>query len=826
MKAIHLIVIIILGNCFVINGQSIFKNDIIDTNPSSSNPYTNGQVKDPNITVSGIGRGTGLNGNIGGNRYNARDWNTAAFDPNDYFEFTITPNSGYKIDFINFTYKAQVSAAAGPINFIFRTSLDGFTNNVSTPLIANTGSELTPTPINLSSAEFQNITTSTSFRMYAWGGTATTGTFSINEFDFKGNVSCNLPTPSIGIITQPNCDITSGTIILKNLPSTGTYDLFQNEIKIISGGSGNSTSISGLSPGTYQYKIGSNYCQSKVSPEVIIYSNTSTWNGISWSNGLPNSNNHIVFNDHYSSSNNINCCSCQINLGNIVIQEYHNLTITKGLNVIGGSLTFENNSSLIQLDDTAINSGIITYRRQTTDVRNVDYTYWSSPVEGFTIGAVSPLTLTGKWYSYNATIDNWKQESATTIMDKGIGYIIRGPETNKAPNPPSTFKSSFIGKPNNGIITIPVDGIGHSNLIGNPYPSAIEADKFIIENNHLIEGTIYFWTHNTSIQLASNITNGTAGSGSYTYTSDDYASYNLTGGVAAIQTPLISGGSNTEIPTGKITAGQGFFITCKKPGSGVFKNNMRLDLAGNILNNTQFFKSNGATKTNNTIQKNRIWLNLTNSQAAFKQLLVGYITGATNSYESTYDGETFNNNPYLDFYSQIDTKKLTIQGRALPFSETDRIPLGYTTTIEGEFTISIDKTDGLFTYQDIFLNDKLTNTIKDLNASPYVFTTKKGTFNDRFAISYINPEILSAKDFTSDDNGLIISSKDTQIKIQSVSELINSVLIFDCSGKLIREKNKSNSHEVVITNVNLSEQLLFVKILLKNGKTITKKIIY
>lgn len=41
-------------------GQSIFENPITGINPSSFNPYTNGQVIDANISVTGIGYGSGV----------------------------------------------------------------------------------------------------------------------------------------------------------------------------------------------------------------------------------------------------------------------------------------------------------------------------------------------------------------------------------------------------------------------------------------------------------------------------------------------------------------------------------------------------------------------------------------------------------------------------------------------------------------------------------------------------------------------------------------------------------------------------------------------
>jgi hypothetical protein len=51
---------------------------------------------------------------------------------------------------------------------------------------------------------------------------------------------------------------------------------------------------------------------------------------------------------------------------------------------------------------------------------------------------------------------------------------------------------------------------------------------------------------------------------------------------------------------------------------------------------------------------------------------------------------------------------LTIQ--TLPLEETDAVPLGYSSTIIGDFSISIDKTDGALSTMAVFLEDKLTNT--------------------------------------------------------------------------------------------------------------------
>jgi hypothetical protein len=51
-------------------------------------------------------------------------------------------------------------------------------------------------------------------------------------------------------------------------------------------------------------------------------------------------------------------------------------------------------------------------------------------------------------------------------------------------------------------------------------------------------------------------------------------------------------------------------------------------------------------------------------------------------------------------------KNFVIQGRALPF-DNDKVPLGYKTTIVGEFKIAIDEADGFLVNKKIFLEDKL-----------------------------------------------------------------------------------------------------------------------
>lgn len=78
----------------------------------------------------------------------------------------------------------------------------------------------------------------------------------------------------------------------------------------------------------------------------------------------------------------------------------------------------------------------------------------------------------------------------------------------------------------------------------------------------------------------------------------------------------------------------------------------------------------------NETEKHRIWLDIVDGNNAYKQTLIGY------SYSSTYqnndrgfDGEYIDSGNSVSLYSVVNSEKLTIQGRPLPFINTDEVPL-------------------------------------------------------------------------------------------------------------------------------------------------------
>ncbi|PXY44567.1 PKD-like domain-containing protein [Flavobacterium hydrophilum] len=685
-----------------------------------------------------------------------------------------------------------------------------------------------------------------------WSDTATTlnrtgldsGSYTLNYADAAGcsastpiTITSINPTPSsptIGTTTHINCTVNTGSVVLEGLPSgdwtinqtgdaAGSYD---NTVPNTT-----STTISGLAAGSYTFTVtNANGCPSAESATVTILDNFNTWNGSSWSRGVPpNASMNVVIaavtpNSPFTAD--LVGCALTINSGVVAtVPSGITLTITNEVTV-NGSLTFENNSSLVQINNLNTNSGPITYKRTSQLMKLYDFTYWSSPVENQVLYDLSPNTRWDKYLSY--TGDVWKEELSSSTMQPGIGYIIRVPEPNKVYLNGKDFwtgqyaqQLEFTGRPNNGNITssqyMEKDKY---YLIGNPYPSAMHADDFLfvnVNNRGILGGTIYFWTHNTAIKKVGS---------NYAYVSDDYAAYNLTGGVGTSASSDPGHNDNPSLdtgikPTGYIAAGQSFFVSAED-GSGhvQFTNSMRYG----GTNNSQFFKP-GKTSKSGILEKHRLWLNMTNSGGAFKQTLIGYVEGATNSYDKSFDGLTFDGNSYADFYSVNEASNMTIQGRALPFSDADVVPLGYRSTIAGDFTIAIDQADGNLATQRIYLEDKQTGTINELTAKNYTFKTKAGTFNNRFVLRYTN-KTLGTGDFETVDDAVWVLAQNKTVTVNSTTENIDKVFIYDISGKQLYKKVDVGNLQLIIQNLPFAQQVLLVKIVLDNGYETTKKVIF
>ena len=91
-------------------------------------------------------------------------------------------------------------------------------------------------------------------------------------------VAISLPpsAPTIGAKVQPNCLVPTGSVTLTNLPAVGTWILTATPGGVTTTGTGTSTTITGLIPNTYTYKVtNAAGCISTTSANVVITANAS-----------------------------------------------------------------------------------------------------------------------------------------------------------------------------------------------------------------------------------------------------------------------------------------------------------------------------------------------------------------------------------------------------------------------------------------------------------------------------------------------------------------------------------------------------------------------
>lgn len=623
--------------------------------------------------------------------------------------------------------------------------------------------------------------------------------------------------------TQTNCDSNSLTnITLTGHTGTVVRWEYANDAAFTIGVTPIANTTTTLTPAEFGTFYGLRYfravvtngsCNNVYSSVASVNIPASTWNGSAWSPSAPDASRVAIFNGNYSSTGNLTACSVVVNSGNVVFNTNHTFTVQNSVKVNGGTFVFNDKSSLLQVNDVANapgvytggNSGNISYTRVSTQVYEFDYTYWSTPVNPQTIAGFTPLSPLA--YEFDAPSQQWAYANLTGNMIPAHGYIVRAPSNYPvSPAPPITFSATFTGVPNSGTITVPVSaGATSMNLLGNPYPSALSADAFLVDpaNAATVGGTIYLWTHNTPIDA------------SYQYTGSDYAVYTYLGGTGTSATN--NPGLNTNVPNGKIASGQGFFIKGLVNGTATFKNSMRL--AGN---NDQFFRLNGQ-QTVSDLESHRLWLDISNAQGAFKQTLIGYVETATDGTDRLFDGELAETGNVVQLYSFINEDKMTIQGLALPFEVSDIIPLGLKSTIATTYTISLSNFDGLFENQDVYLEDKLLNVIHNLKESDYVFSTEIGTFNDRFQLRF-SPVALGNPTFNA--STVVVFKNDLGIYVSTGNQDINHVSIHDVTGKLIFDKNNVNNDTLQITSLPKATQVLLVTVENAQGVKVTKKVIY
>ncbi|WP_084142371.1 LamG-like jellyroll fold domain-containing protein [Psychroserpens burtonensis] len=442
---------------------------------------------------------------------------------------------------------------------------------------------------------------------------------------------------------------------------------------------------------------------------------------------------------------------------------------------LDGKIDLEGQSQLVQgigsdLDPTS--SGTLEKDQQgTADLHT--YNYWSSPVgetnattnnnsysvadvmydgvnpinfinSGYDGSDGSTITIADYWiwkfanqldYDYSA----WQHMRRNGTLLAGEGFTMKGPGSGTIVDQQNYV---FLGKPNNGDINLTLNA-GNDYLVGNPYPSAINANTFITDNgptiagsgaDPLISGTLYFWEHWGG--ESHNLSEYQGG----------YATYNFSGGVAApslgTNDPNVgTGGTPTKIPGLYIPVSQGFFVIGEATGTINFNNGQRAYKKEKFsgADSSVFVRSSDATANasdnNEAIDermKFRIGFNSINT--IHRQLLLTIDEATTTGYDWSYDAMTYDNQ-MDDLYWMIDDQQYTIQ--ASNVVEPDTVyPIGIKTTDDGLNTITLDDLENIPNNMGVFIHDLENDTYNDLRENDFQFFLAAGEYSNRFELTF------------------------------------------------------------------------------------------
>ncbi len=540
--------------------------------------------------------------------------------------------------------------------------------------------------------------------------------------------------------------------------------------------------------------------------------------------------------------------------------------------MLNGKIDLEGQSQFIQgidsdLDPTS--SGSLEKDQQgTADLYT--YNYWSSPVgqinaitnnNSFAVtdimhDGVNPINFSNSGYdgSDGATItiaDYWIWKFANQPDDDysawqhvrqsgsilaGEGYTMKGPGSGTIVDQQNYV---FLGKPNNGDINLTLNA-NNDYLVGNPYPSAIDANQFILDNgpvidytdpsddgsfpegDPLISGTLYFWEH--------------WGGGSHALHEyqGGYATYNFSGGVAApslgtSDPDVATGGTPTKVPGRYIPVSQGFFVVGENTGTINFNNGQRIYRKESPGTSVFVRENMNGTNANYDAQdfddrmKFRIGFNSINT--IHRQLLLTIDENTTTGYDWAFDAKIYDNQ-MDDLFWMIEGEKYTIQGSNE--AEPESIyPLGVYTSDDGLNTITIDQLENVPDDVDIFIHDLDDDSYHNLRESDFEIYLPAGEYLDRFELTFMeNADALSTEEaivktidvFYDNDSQSIVLMNPNFIDVKSI-EMFNII-----GQNITRIENISELDYSEYEVKNLSTGTYIIKIDTLSG-LISKKVL-
>ncbi|MCD4697993.1 MAG: T9SS type A sorting domain-containing protein [Bacteroidales bacterium] len=378
---------------------------------------------------------------------------------------------------------------------------------------------------------------------------------------------------------------------------------------------------------------------------------------------------------------------------------------------------------------------------------------------------------TGTWDDINLPLD--------IPLNAGQGYFAYNytvdPNGQWPSSPDSAVFDGTLNHQDINIILSNTDASPYSgwNLMGNPYPVALEWNGHADWTLNNVQSTIYIFNSSTG----------------------NYETWNYT-----------SGGTNPN--GGFIAATQAFWVrtadTTGTPASLTIPESQRNH------SNATFLKSSGPTLAD------QLLISIENNGKADKTI-VGFMEGASGEYDTQLDGIYRKANvKVVSLYSEIANVQYALN--ELPsVEEYPLVQLHFLPAHSGEYTLTASWIESFNPEQDIYLEDKKTGIFYNLRQQPV--NSFYGDIKDnsaRFVLHFEEPAFYG----TLAEQVKIHSWKQT-VYVFVPTDVYGEIKIFDISGRLILNTDLEPGNTEIPLQVNTGNYL--VNFLASQG-TLTQKI--
>ena len=420
-------------------------------------------------------------------------------------------------------------------------------------------------------------------------------------------------------------------------------------------------------------------------------------------------------------------------------------------------------------------------------------------------------------------------------LDAGYGFTMKG-------NSSGAQKYDFRGRPNNGTITTTLNA-NRETLVGNPYPSAIDAREYIHDTNNaaiIDSGTLSFWEQDPAQSTSHVLVNYVGGYATYTinaagtvetFIPATFDTYNFDG------TLNTAGGSSTS---GKnvyryIPIGQGFMVRGNNTGGTLRTTNAMRVFQKEAPSLSEFFRTNDQQQRNtvSTYDENglflvpenfkRFRLNVDFNDTYTRQLLQNFHPSATNGEDyglETVSPAALNSDVYWPF----DGKAYNAQ--AFNFDVDLRIPLVLNIDHAQLVRFRIFDIQHFNETQPIFIHDIENDIYINLRTQPYELSLQPGIYANRFEITFTS-NALNIDHHVFENLTVFQNNYVSELQVHNPNLFdIKSVQLIDVSGKQIfNQVALPLENQYAFSTKNLSEGIYIVTVTLETGQELNKKII-